>query len=199
MRLRLPDTRSSVTRKCSVGSWELYVTVGFYDNRQPGELFVKIAKHGSTTSGLMDGVAVMASMLLQYGVPWNSIAAKFKNTAFQPAGADEQHQGRVYSSLLDCLAMNVGEIVRDGDGNPEFGYNGPPKPEGGGGTGGKHSFPPPGGPVGPTPMPVGGGGSPPAPSPLMAKAEVPTPSDPPRTVAPALDSCGYPKKLDVVA
>jgi hypothetical protein len=126
MRIRLPDTRHSVTRKVALNNWELYVTVGFYDNRQPGEVFVKVAKHGTTISGLMDGIAVLASMLLQNGVAWDVIHAKLKDTSFEPRGMDANQ--REYRSLLDCLTVNVREVVKDGDGDPTLGHTLPTAP-----------------------------------------------------------------------
>ena len=81
-RKRLPNTRPSVTDKISVGGHELYIIVGFYDNMQPGEIFIKIAKQGSTMSGLVDGWAVLASMLLQSGWSWSLIANKMSNMRF---------------------------------------------------------------------------------------------------------------------
>lgn len=112
MRHKLPDTRFSATRKVSVGNWEMYLIVGFYDNRQPGEVFVKIASHGSVVSGLMDGICISLSLGLQYGIPMAELIRKFEHTKFEPCD-------QTYSSLLDALCKNLMEVVRDGDGDPE--------------------------------------------------------------------------------
>src|SRR6185295_20271408 len=85
-RERLPDTRRSVTHKFEINQQEGYITVGFYDDGRPGEVFVKIAKHGSTISGLVDTIAVLTSMALQYGVPVETLARKFAYTRFEPSG-----------------------------------------------------------------------------------------------------------------
>jgi hypothetical protein len=69
-RNRLSDTRRSLAHKFEVGELEGYITVGFYDDGRPGEVFVKTAKQGSTISGLVDTIAVLTSMALQYGVRW---------------------------------------------------------------------------------------------------------------------------------
>ena len=86
MRVRLPDTRRSVTHKFEVAQHQGYITVGFYEDGRPGEVFIKIAKHGSTISGLLDTIAVLTSMALQYGVPVETLAHKFEFTRFEPSG-----------------------------------------------------------------------------------------------------------------
>jgi ribonucleoside-diphosphate reductase alpha chain len=85
-RQRLPDERKSITHKFQVGEQEGYLTVGLYADGRPGEIFVTIAKEGSTISGLMDAVALMTSVSLQYGVPIEDLARKFKGTRFEPYG-----------------------------------------------------------------------------------------------------------------
>lgn len=69
VRRRLPDERHSLTHHFSVGGQEGYVTVGLYEDGLPGELFIRMAKEGSTVSGLMDSFATAVSLALQYGVP----------------------------------------------------------------------------------------------------------------------------------
>lgn len=79
-RKRLPDTRPSITKKGQQGNFEFYITVGFFpDTEQPGEVFIKIGKHGSDLGIFIDGFCTMVSMSLQYGVPWGKIHGKFKN------------------------------------------------------------------------------------------------------------------------
>jgi len=82
----LPDERRSVTHKFRVADQEGYLTVGMYPDGRPGELFVKMNKEGSTVSGLMDAVAKVASIALQFGVPLGVLAPKMRNTRFDPSG-----------------------------------------------------------------------------------------------------------------
>ena len=85
-RERLPDTRRSVTHKFNVGGHEGYITVGLYDDGRPGELFITMAKEGSTIGGLMDSFGTAVSMSLQYGVPLEVYTKKFSHTRFEPWG-----------------------------------------------------------------------------------------------------------------
>ena len=88
-RKRLPDTRQSITHKFSVAGHEGYLTVGLYeDNGQPGELFITMAKEGSTVGGLMDVIGTCTSMSLQYGVPLITLVDKFRQARFEPAAVD---------------------------------------------------------------------------------------------------------------
>lgn len=99
----LPDERRSVTHKFRVGDQEGYVTVGLYDDGRPGEIFVKINKEGSTVSGLMDAVAKLTSITLQYGVPLEELASKMKNTRFEPYGRTSNDQIPWATSLVDYI------------------------------------------------------------------------------------------------
>jgi len=85
-RRRLPDTRQSITHKFSVTAHEGYLTVGLYEDGQPGELFITMAKEGSTVGGLMDVIGTVVSMALQYGVPLITLVDKFRHARFEPAG-----------------------------------------------------------------------------------------------------------------
>src|ERR1700726_2055070 len=86
-RQKLPSERQSITHKFSIGGHEGYITVGLYeDGKTPGEIFIKMAKEGSTLSGFMDGFALSVSIGLQYGVPLKALVDKFINTRFEPAG-----------------------------------------------------------------------------------------------------------------
>jgi ribonucleoside-diphosphate reductase alpha chain len=105
---RLPDTRRSLTHKFEVGELEGYITVGFYDDGRPGEVFVKIAKHGSTISGLVDTIAVLTSMALQYGVPVEALARKFEYTRFEPSGWTKNPELRRVNSIVDYLFRWLG-------------------------------------------------------------------------------------------
>ncbi|MHC4808628.1 MAG: vitamin B12-dependent ribonucleotide reductase, partial [Planctomycetota bacterium] len=85
-RRRLPDTRRSITHKFSVTGHEGYLTVGLYEDGQPGELFITMAKEGSTVGGLMDVIGTCTSMALQYGVPLITLVDKFRHARFEPSG-----------------------------------------------------------------------------------------------------------------
>jgi len=82
LRRRLPDERRSLTHHFSVGGQEGYVTVGLYEDGLPGEVFIRMAKEGSTVSGLMDSFATAVSLALQYGVPLQSLCDKLSHTRF---------------------------------------------------------------------------------------------------------------------
>ena len=102
-RRHLPDERRSLTHKFRVGEQEGYVTVGLYEEGQPGEIFVNISKEGSTIRGLMDSVALLTSVALQYGVPLESLVAKFRGVHFEPAGLTSNRQIPVASSIVDYI------------------------------------------------------------------------------------------------
>jgi ribonucleoside-diphosphate reductase alpha chain len=102
-RRHLPDERRSITHKFRVGEQEGYVTVGLYEEGQPGEIFVNISKEGSTIRGLMDSVAVLTSVALQYGVPLANLVSKFRGVHFEPAGLTNNPQIPVASSLVDYI------------------------------------------------------------------------------------------------
>ena len=85
-RRKLPSERQSITHKFSIGGHEGYITVGMYEDGTPGEIFIKMAKEGSTLSGFMDGFALSVSIGLQYGVPLKALVDKFINTRFEPSG-----------------------------------------------------------------------------------------------------------------
>jgi ribonucleoside-diphosphate reductase alpha chain len=86
VRRHLPDERRSITHKFSVGGQEGYLTVGLYEDGIPGELFITMAKEGSTVSGLMDAFATAVSLALQYGVPLQVLCSKFSHMRFEPSG-----------------------------------------------------------------------------------------------------------------
>ena len=102
-RRHLPDERPAVTHKFRVGEQEGYVTVGFFEDGSPGEVFIKIAKEGSTVSGLSDAVALLTSIALQYGVPLNTIAGKLEHTRFEPAGPTNNPDIPFATSILDYV------------------------------------------------------------------------------------------------
>ncbi|MCH8850295.1 MAG: adenosylcobalamin-dependent ribonucleoside-diphosphate reductase, partial [Chloroflexi bacterium] len=102
-RRRLPDERPSLTHKFRVGEQEGYITVGLFDDGTPGELFITISKEGSTIRGLMDSVAVLTSLSLQYGVPLADLVRKFRNVHFEPAGFTNNPELPQASSLVDYI------------------------------------------------------------------------------------------------
>jgi ribonucleoside-diphosphate reductase alpha chain len=107
-REKMPVERDSVTHKFSVGGHEGYITVGKYDDGRVGEVFIKMAKEGSTLSGIMDGLALTMSLGLQYGVPLKVFVDKLKNTRFEPSGITPNPNIRFVSSVLDYIARWLG-------------------------------------------------------------------------------------------
>jgi ribonucleoside-diphosphate reductase alpha chain len=108
MRRRLPDTRRSLTHKFNVGGHEGYLTVGLYDDGQPGELFITMAKEGSTIGGLMDSLGTATSVALQYGVPIQSLVNKFTHQRFEPAGMTTNRDIPIAKSLVDYIFRWMG-------------------------------------------------------------------------------------------
>ncbi len=114
-RRKLPDERSSITHKFSIGGHEGYLTVGMYPDGQPGEIFIKMAKEGSTLSGIMDAFALSVSIALQYGVPLRALVDKFCNSRFEPSGYTPNPEIRYAKSIVDYLGRWLGGkfITRD--------------------------------------------------------------------------------------
>jgi ribonucleoside-diphosphate reductase alpha chain len=115
-RERLPDTRQSITHKFNVQDNEGYVTVGLYPDGRPGELFIKMAKQGSTISGLMDTIGVLTSLALQYGVPVQTLADKFAYMRFEPSGWTSHRELRHAHSLVDYIFRWLGLTFGEGSG-----------------------------------------------------------------------------------
>ncbi len=107
-RRRMPDTRFSLTHKFEIAGHEGYITVGLYENGQPGELFVQMAKEGSTIGGLMDTVATLTSLALQYGVPLESLVKKFAYQRFEPSGFTKNPDIRNATSITDYIFRWLG-------------------------------------------------------------------------------------------
>jgi ribonucleoside-diphosphate reductase alpha chain len=107
-RHKLPAERNSITHKFSVGGHEGYITVGMYEDRQPGEIFIKMAKEGSTLSGIMDAFALSVSISLQYGVPLRALVDKFVNSRFEPSGYTGNPKIRYAKSVVDYLGRWLG-------------------------------------------------------------------------------------------
>ncbi|HUT12310.1 MAG TPA: vitamin B12-dependent ribonucleotide reductase, partial [Thermoguttaceae bacterium] len=107
-RERLPDTRQSLTHKFSVAGHEGYITVGLYKDGRPGELFITMAKEGSTIGGLMDCFGTAVSMSLQYGVPLEVYVNKFSHTRFEPMGYTKNPDIRIAKSIVDYIFRWMG-------------------------------------------------------------------------------------------
>jgi len=103
VRHRLQEERASITHKFSIAGHEGYITVGLYPNGQPGEIFIRMAKEGSTVSGLMDAFATSISLALQHGVPLKVLCEKFAHTRFEPSGWTGNEQIGYAKSLMDYI------------------------------------------------------------------------------------------------
>ena len=103
-RHHFPETRTGLTRKFECGL-DVYLTVNMAPNGEPGEVFVKLGKQGSTVSGLMQAWAVTISAALQRDVPWSELREKYLDTNFDP-------KTNQYSSLVDAVARNIDDLIR---------------------------------------------------------------------------------------
>jgi ribonucleoside-diphosphate reductase alpha chain len=126
IRNKLPDERQARTHKFSIAGHEGYLTVGLYDDGQPGEIFLRMAKEGSTVSGLMDTIATMTSIALQYGVPLKALVDKFSHTRFEPAGFTNNREIPIAKSVMDYVFRFLGnrflhepEIADEQEASPE--------------------------------------------------------------------------------
>jgi ribonucleoside-diphosphate reductase alpha chain len=102
-RRRLKDERQSITHKFSVAGHEGYITVGLFEDGTPGEIFIRMAKEGSTVSGLMDTIATTSSIMLQYGVPLEFLVKKFCHTRFEPMGITTNKHIPFAKSIVDYV------------------------------------------------------------------------------------------------
>ncbi|MEO6196768.1 MAG: intein-containing adenosylcobalamin-dependent ribonucleoside-diphosphate reductase, partial [Dehalococcoidia bacterium] len=107
-RHRLPAERAAVTHKFDIAGHEGYITVGLYPDGQPGEIFLKMAKEGSTVSGLMDTLATTISVALQYGVPLRDLVNKFAHVRFEPSGFTGNQEIPIAKSLVDYIFRWLG-------------------------------------------------------------------------------------------
>jgi ribonucleoside-diphosphate reductase alpha chain len=108
VRRKLPDERRSITHKFSIGGHEGYITAGMYDDGSAGELFITMAKEGSTISGLMDAFATAISFNLQYGVPLKFLVDKFAHLRFEPSGWTGNPQVPYAKSIMDYIFRWLG-------------------------------------------------------------------------------------------
>ncbi len=103
LRRRLTDTRQAFTHKFDIAGHEGYLTVGLFEDGQPGELFITMAKEGSTIGGLMDSIGTLSSMAFQYGVPLEALVRKFAHQRFEPSGFTKNPDIRNASSITDYV------------------------------------------------------------------------------------------------
>lgn len=103
LRRRLTDTRQALTHKFDIAGHEGYLTVGLFEDGQPGELFITMAKEGSTIGGLMDSIGTLSSMAFQYGVPLEALSRKFAHQRFEPSGFTKNPEIRNASSITDYV------------------------------------------------------------------------------------------------
>jgi ribonucleoside-diphosphate reductase alpha chain len=115
VRRRLPADCRSIRHKFDVAGHEGYIHVGFYDDGTPGEIFIKMAKEGSTISGLMDTIATLTSMSLQYGVPLDALVSKFGHVRFEPSGFTKNPEIPYAKSLTDYIFRFLGTRFMSAD------------------------------------------------------------------------------------
>lgn len=117
-RNRLPDTRQSVTHKFNISGYEGYLIVGLFDDGRPGELFIKIAKQGSTMAGFANSIGILTSLALQYGVPIEALARKFEDMRFEPSGSTKnseiRHADSLVAYIFRWLGLQFSPAYRDG-------------------------------------------------------------------------------------
>ncbi len=120
-RRRLPDDRTEVGRKFRVGDYEGYIHVGLFEDGTPGDIFVDIAKEGTTLAGLMNSFMISASLGLQYGVPLDVYVSKFSHMRFEPSGITNDSDIRVAKSLVDYIFRWLGKKFLDVETQQELG------------------------------------------------------------------------------
>jgi len=108
LRRRLSDTRTALTHKFDIAGHEGYLTVGLFEDSTPGELFITMAKEGSTIGGLMDGIGTLTSLALQYGVPLDALVRKFAHVRFEPSGFTKNPEIRNAASITDYVFRWLG-------------------------------------------------------------------------------------------
>jgi ribonucleoside-diphosphate reductase alpha chain len=125
VRRRLPATRASVTHKFSIEGHEGYITAGSYEDGSPGEIFVTMAKEGSTLSGMLDAFATSISLTLQYGVPLRDMVNKFSHMRFEPSGRTENPEIPVAQSIVDYIFRWLASQFLSEEEKEEFGVLSP--------------------------------------------------------------------------
>ena len=124
-RRRLPDDRTEIGRKFRVGDYEGYIHVGLFDDGTPGDIFVDIAKEGTTLAGLMNSFMISVSLGLQYGVPLDVYVSKFSHMRFEPSGLTNDADIRVAKSLVDYIFRWLGKKFLDTETQQELGIMSP--------------------------------------------------------------------------
>jgi ribonucleoside-diphosphate reductase alpha chain len=120
-RRRLPAERQAITHKFDISGHEGYITVGLYPDGQPGEIFLKMAKEGSTVSGLMDTFATSVSLALQYGVPLRDLVNKFAHVRFEPSGFTGNQEIPIAKSIVDYIFRWMGSRFLPADEKAQIG------------------------------------------------------------------------------
>ena len=120
-RRRLPDDRVEVGRKFKVGEYEGYIHVGLFEDGTPGDIFVDIAKEGTTLAGLMNSFMISVSLGLQYGVPLEVYVSKFSHMRFEPSGLTNDEDIRVAKSIVDYIFRWMGKKFLSADQQEEAG------------------------------------------------------------------------------
>jgi ribonucleoside-diphosphate reductase alpha chain len=124
-RRRLPEDRVEVGRKFQVGDYEGYIHVGLYEDGTPGDIFVDIAKEGTTLAGLMTSFMISVSVGLQYGVPLEVYVSKFSHMRFEPSGPTNDPDIRIAKSLVDYIFRWMGKKFLTTDQQEEIGILSP--------------------------------------------------------------------------
>jgi ribonucleoside-diphosphate reductase alpha chain len=124
-RRRLPLERTEIGRKFQVGDYEGYIHVGLFDDGTPGDIFVDIAKEGTTLAGLMNSFMISVSLGLQYGVPLEVYVSKFSHMRFEPSGPTNDPDIRVAKSLVDYIFRWLGKKFLDAETQQELGIMSP--------------------------------------------------------------------------
>ncbi|MCH8051922.1 MAG: vitamin B12-dependent ribonucleotide reductase, partial [Chloroflexi bacterium] len=125
VRRRLPATRTSVTHKFSIEGHEAYITAGLYEDGSLGEIWLTMAKEGSTLSGMMDAFATSISLALQYGVPLRDLVNKFSHMRFEPSGRTENSEIPVAQSIVDYIFRWLASSFLSEEEKEEFGVLSP--------------------------------------------------------------------------
>jgi ribonucleoside-diphosphate reductase alpha chain len=123
-RRKLPDERHAITHKFDIAGHEGYITVGLFDNGQPGEIFLVMAKEGSTISGFADAFAQAISYALQYGVPLQALVDKFSHVRFEPSGVTRNPEIRFAKSIVDYIFRWLATKFLSNDAQFNAGVNG---------------------------------------------------------------------------
>ncbi len=124
VRRRLPQDCRSLRHKFDIAGHEGYIHVGQYDDGTPGEIFIKIAKEGSTIAGLMDTIGILASMALQYGVPLEVLVSKFSHVRFEPSGFTKNPDIPIAKSLIDYIFRFLGTRFLSSEQRSDMGLGG---------------------------------------------------------------------------